>query len=611
MLPLKSRNAVWILNVLCCFILAFCCFGPGIAAGAQTQPTTLSITTHEVLLDVLVTDAAGHPVTGLTAKDFTVKEEGTVQEIRRLEEHTPMTEEEFARLNHPPVEPLNTFTNYTPVVSTDASTVILLDAMDTPLSAQMLLRQQVIDYLKKMKPGAVIAIFQMDTQMRLIQGFTSDPQVLLAAAKSKRDMPSVAKPIPGDFGTRREIRMDILNNGMQSMGRYLAGYPGRKNLIWFTGQVPMSLFGSSFGSPFGDSFSINPTDIDDMTGDLTLNRVAVYPIDSRGLEVDPQFSAAQRGAPARRSGQRFESEQFFNRANLDEVAAATGGKAYYNTNGLASVIAEVVNNGSNYYTIAYATTNRKWNGQYQHIRVTVDRPDVHLQCRDGYYANSHERQEQNQIAAIERRQATAEMQSSPMPGSGPAAENPQGAGRLPYSGTPITHLPQGGFQAAMALGAIPPTEIVFTTNLQAEDKVIKVDKDAPLPKDNYLRAPWQNKPFRNYNIRFRAEVLHMQTSRTPDGVRHGSVEFVAVVYDAEGTAVNSISRTISFDMGREAYLELLQRGLTAEEQIAVPVKGNYFLRLGVRDIDSGRGGAFEIPVDQVKLGADPATLPGQ
>jgi hypothetical protein len=35
------------------------------------------------------------------------------------------------------------------------------------------------------------------------------------------------------------------------------------------------------------------------------------------------------------------------------------------------------------------------------------------------------------------------------------------------------------------------------------------------------------------------------------------------------------------------------------EQISVPAKGNYFLRIGVEDVFSGKVGAIEIPTDAV------------
>jgi len=53
------------------------------------------------------------------------------------------------------------------------------------------------------------------------------------------------------------------------------------------------------------------------------------------------------------------------------------------------------------------------------------------------------------------------------------------------------------------------------------------------------------------------------------------------------------------DMSEDRYRQLLAHGLQAQEQIAVPVKGNYFLRVGVHDVPSDHIGALEIPVDEV------------
>ena len=47
---------------------------------------------------------------------------------------------------------------------------------------------------------------------------------------------------------------------------------------------------------------------------------------------------------------------------------------------------------------------------------------------------------------------------------------------------------------------------------------------------------------------------------------------------------------------------MLATGLPARQEIAVPVKGNYFLRVGVHDVASDHIGALEIPVDEVHPG---------
>ncbi|MGD1062806.1 MAG: VWA domain-containing protein [Terracidiphilus sp.] len=569
---------------------------------------TFRVTAREVLLDVLVIDKSGQPVTGLKPSDFSVTEEGESQVIRRVDEHHAMDAGDLSKLTSLPELPPNTFSNYTPVRNSNASIVLLLDAMDSPIEAQMVMREQLIKFLKNMQPGPPVAIFQLDTEMRLIQGFTTDPKALLAAAESKRDMPSLARPTaaPRSFtadAVYRRTLMENLRDGMRMMGSYLAGYPGRKNLIWFTGRIPMTRLGTGFGNPFGDGMTVSDSEDESkaLTDVLTVSRIAVYPVDTYGLVVGPGFSAARGGMPAMRGG----VPGFTNHANMDEIAEQTGGKAYYNTNDFTRVIGDVARTSSNYYTVAYATTNTKWNGEFRKIKIAVDHPDVQLLHKEGYYAYSLDKREQSGIAAIEKREAaeaerqeSGEAETSQPP---PGAQNPGTAADGAQLGATVHHSSKGGFDAAMGLGAIPPTEIVFGARLQADSNTEKLNKNAAMPPDNFLKPEWQHKPFRNYAISYDADLHRARFTRTPDGMRHGSFEFVAIVYTAEGEAVNSIIETAQLNVTADRYRELLVSGLPMKEEIAIPAKGNFFLRLGVHDKVGDQVGALEIPVDQIRL----------
>jgi VWFA-related protein len=585
----------------------------GIGPGQSPAPTpqeapTFRVTAREVLLDVLVIDKT---------------EEGESQVIRRVDEHHAMDAADLSKLTALPQLPPNTFSNYTPVRNSNASIVLLLDAMDSPIEAQMVMREQLIKFLKNMQPGPPVAIFQLDTEMRLIQGFTTDPKALLAAAESKRDMPSLAKPTaaPRSYGgdaLYRRVLMGNLRDGMRMMGSYLAGYPGRKNLIWFTGRIPMTRLGQGFGNPFGDGMTVSDSEGEskELTDVLSVSRIAVYPVDTFGLVAEPGFSAASArgGMPAMRGGTRG-IPGFNNHANMDEIAEQTGGKAYYNTNDFTRVIGDVARTSSNYYTVAYATTNTKWNGEFRKIKITVDRPDVQLLHKEGYYAYSLDKREQSGIAAIEKREAAAAEQQqggeaqTDQPPAG--AQNPGTSADGAQLGATVHHSSKGGFDAAMALGAIPPTEIVFGARVQPDSNTEKLNKNAAMPKDNFLKPEWQHKPFRNYTILYDADLHRARFTRTPDGMRHGSFEFVAMVYTAEGEAVNSIIETAELNVSADRYRELLVSGLQMKEEIAIPVKGNFFLRLGVHDKEGDQVGALEIPVDQIRLGVAAASAPAQ
>ncbi|MGO9338588.1 MAG: hypothetical protein ACLPY1_13895 [Terracidiphilus sp.] len=81
-----------------------------------------------------------------------------------------------------------------------------------------------------------------------------------------------------------------------------------------------------------------------------------------------------------------------------------------------------------------------------------------------------------------------------------------------------------------------------------------------------------------------------------------SVEFVTLVYSSTGTRVNSLISTAELNLSDARYRQLLATGLPARQQIAVPFKGNYFLRVGVHDVASDHIGALEIPVDGARPG---------
>ena len=572
---------------------------------AQLAPS-LTITSREVLLDVVVTDQQHHPVTGLSRADFIITEEKQPQTLRHMEEHSTLNAADVAKLKATPPLPPNTFTNFAPVANSNAYTVILLDALNTPLQAQMELRAQLISYLKHMEPGTPIAIFQLDTQMRLIQGFSTDPKVLLAAADSKRDMPSLQKPIRGDRYYNVISKNQILGEGMQSIGRYLAGFPGRKNLVWFTGSVPQWATGSPtleeverrVGNPFKDSFNVFDDAMAGLTDAMSLSRVAVYPIDARGLQTLPNADASRR-RPVSSMG--FYNNQAFGHMELDQVADATGGKAYYNTNGLKETLAEIVNNGSNYYTLAYSTTNQKWDGGFRHIKIEVNRPGVKLQYRPGYYAVDRSQLEQRQLASLQKRMAAGQQPAQAPP------EASQDAPVVDENGATIKR-PKGGFEAAMVLGAVPPTEIVFTASLAIDNSVVKLAKSDALPKDNYLKPEFKDKPFHNFNLDVHADPGSLNVTQSADGKRHVKLQFVTALYTPDGNMINSIESKISFDLTDAGYRKMLKDGLPVKQQIAVPVKGNYFLRVGIHDLSSDRVGAVEIPVDQVQPNVVPQAL---
>src|SRR5579863_7713002 len=96
------------------------------------------------------------------------------------------------------------------------------------------------------------------------------------------------------FEQQMAIRVDETTDAMIAIAKFLAGYPGRKNLLWFSESFPNWIAATSdFGS---DSFAgtANYADkIKNASQALTDARIAVYPVDARGLEVNSLYSTAQ------------------------------------------------------------------------------------------------------------------------------------------------------------------------------------------------------------------------------------------------------------------------------------------------------------------------------
>ena len=83
---------------------------------------------------------------------------------------------------------------------------------------------------------------------------------------------------------------------MNALAHYLSGFPGRKNLIWFSGSFPFSVLpNADIPDPFAVMGDLSE-EFRDTTSLLTRSQVAVYPVDARGL-----FNPAHvRPVPARR-----------------------------------------------------------------------------------------------------------------------------------------------------------------------------------------------------------------------------------------------------------------------------------------------------------------------
>lgn len=342
-------------------------------SGDQPAPP-LRVATHLVQVHVIVQDKKGAPVTGLTKEDFTLLDRGQPQKIAFFSE-------ESGGLGPAPAQPLppDTFSNrYDQTgLAPGSVTVILLDALNTAFSSGAYARESVIKVLRRLKPEDHVALYVLGSQLSVIQDFTQDSAALLRALDRYEGQFSMAKaassPEPSEtrdpnedpnvLGNRDEAnnrvagyytaqRVQLTSQAILAIANHLASVPGRKNLVWLSQSYPISV-----------DWAIRALNQADM---------AIYPVDPCGLI--PPFSENHDCSAV----PEFEA--------MNGLADRTGGRASYNNNNVEGSVRTAIDDGRISYVLGYYPDHGKWDGQFREINVKVDRPDVEVRSRKGYFA---------------------------------------------------------------------------------------------------------------------------------------------------------------------------------------------------------------------------------
>ena len=570
---------------------------------------TLRAQARLVIVDVVVTDRSHNPIHGLKATDFSLLENKATQKVLHFEEHAQQAPTPPGKAAAFPKLPPGIFTNYIPVPENTTLNVLLLDSLNTPMRDQAFLRSQLLDYAKQQKPGTSIAIFSLGTQLRLLQGFTSNPEVLrevmqhhlqrmsplLGDAVGGGGAPEGTADQLGDLGAvlpsqvaaslttfdniqssfKTQLRARYTLDAMNVLARYLANMPGRKNVIWFSGSFPINVMPDASGDasdPFAGVASAE-AEYRETTNLLTRSQVSVYPVDARGLMVSPVFDASSDGSRYARSPIKMaQDESNFSASTAEEhstmqrMADDTGGEAFFNTNGLKQAVAKAIDHGSNYYTLAYAPASAPRPGEFRKLEVKLAQGGYQLAYRRGYYAD-----DPHKIG-------------SALTDADPAAAPPT----APNDPAPM--------RRAMTHGLPGATEIIFKMRVLPTSIA---DEEKPATGNRLVLAQAHG-PYRRLAVDYAADVRSMSMPAGEDHLHRGAIEFILLVFAADGALVNTVSNGVKLAFPEDTYRSILKTGLTAHQEVSVPVKGDYTLRVGVHDLVSDRIGVTEIPVAAVK-----------
>ena len=176
-------------------------------------------------------------------------------------------------------------------------------------------------------------------------------------------------------------------------------------MVWVTGSFPEATYtriikysADGDNSPNRVAIDQNYDDrIKETTSSLTDAQIAVYAVDARGLLGQLTGGAESQGldvggelktgdeyaADLKQASSRLQDYQ----ATLKQVAEDTGGKVFVNQNDMERSVSLSVGDGAAYYLLGY-TPSGKADGKFHKIEVKVDRPNVTVRSRRGYYALS-------------------------------------------------------------------------------------------------------------------------------------------------------------------------------------------------------------------------------
>jgi len=564
-------------------------------AGTPQPPLTLRSTSRLVTIDVVVTDG-GHPVKGLSKDAFRVLENGKEQEVRSFEEHSfagePAVRPATAAL------PAHTYSNA--AVAYGPPSVLLLDALNTPVHDQQYLRKQMIAYLKELSPGTRIAIFTLGTRLRMVQGFTTDIAQLVAAMESRKSgpTPSVLLDTASDQTTpmdsagstadnpstensldvldqfqaeiatvRTDIQVQTTLDAMKQLAAFLGALPGRKTVIWLSGSFPLSLEpDESANNPFITQRTYS-AQLQQISDEFTAGRIAVYPVDVRGVLTQTMFdaegsSSSSGGRATRRAGRsgpggfgrdlsQFISQTAAEHASMQQLAEETGGHAFYESNALKQAVMQAMDDGASYYTLTYSPQNKDFNGKFRKIAVKLAQGNYHLAYRRGYYADSSD------LHDIHDPRILIDPRSP-----------------------------------ALQRGAPPATQLLFRARVLAASD--------PLLKNAHLQQGpagmvAQKGPVIRYCVDYMLDMREVNANSGGDHLYHSGLEVLAVAYDADGKALNIVDQPFQLSLKQEDYDRLLRDGLPLHEEIDVP-KGEAWLRVAVHDLMTDHVGSFEVPL---------------
>jgi VWFA-related protein len=339
---------------------------------AQQQPVpeagqngtySLHANARIVVLDVVVVDRKGQPVTNLRKDDFQVFEEKQPQSVTIFE--PPATHPV------PPVAEIHSTPDLDRLAPQSPVNIIVLDELNSRFEDEAFTRYSLKKYLstqpdKLNAPTTLIAVSLH--KFNVLVDYTQDKNAILSALEHH------TPANPWQVGSRSWAGEQFSSafSALMQVSEATAGHPGHKNMIWI---------GRGFPTLRLDKVPADQRDqltaaIDNCVNMLRDSRVTLYTVDPRGVVTDT--STDEDGMDV--------EDPFGGNVQFSAAAAATGGKSFYGRNDVDAEIGTSIRDGASFYTLTYRPSSTDdARRPFRGIRVRVKDPNLHAITREGYY----------------------------------------------------------------------------------------------------------------------------------------------------------------------------------------------------------------------------------
>ena len=372
--------------------------------------TTIHVSTQLVVEAVVVKDKKGNPIDGLTAKDFSITENGVPQTIRFCE-HQELSKSSSAapavpseaenikvynQLAHTqisPEPPGNTRYKNRRLVALyfDMTAMPPVDQLRALTAAQKFIRTQ-------MRPEDLMAIMRYSGgAVDVLQDFTDDRVRLLSILETlivgegqgfdESTDDASASDTGAAFG-QDDSEFNVFNTdrqlaALQTAAKMLGQLSEKKSLIYFASGITLNGLD-------------NQAQLHATIDDAIRAGVSFWPIDARGLVAEAPLGDATKGSQGNvgmysggAAGAMTTNFQL-SQDTLYALAGDTGGKALFDYNDLTKGIAQAEQAVSSYYILGYYTTNTAQDGKFRRIDISLNKNvTANLDYRQGYYAGKH------------------------------------------------------------------------------------------------------------------------------------------------------------------------------------------------------------------------------